>query len=283
MVWQQCLNPWSLSKPKPDLIIIIFPLLATVMRRIVPRNAPEEPTPKATEEGPLVPGRWASFTPKLEVLPPAQSALWPRLGEAAKMGFVLYGGTAITLRLGHRESVDFDFFTEKPFDHDEIFVRLPFLKQALVTQEEVNTLSLTIEAKAPGENEAKLSFFTVKDMGRIGVPEWSDDGCVLTASLEDLLALKLKVILDRVEKKDYLDIAALLQHGLALEKGLAGARAFYGRRFQPSEALKALAYFKGGNLHELPKGVQKALAQAVAKVDHLPPVPEVSLGLGGNE
>ena len=199
------------------------------------------------------------------------------------MGFVLYGGTAIALRLGHRKSVDFDFFTEKPFNHDEIFERLAFLKQAIVTREEMNTLSLTLEATDPDQNEAKLSFFTVKDMGRIGLPEWTDDGLVLTASLEDLFALKLKVIFDRIEKKDYLDIAALMEHGIPLEQGLAGARAFFGRRFQPSEALKALTYFKVGNLNELPKSIQKALVQRAAKIDHLPPVPEVYPGLGGIE
>jgi hypothetical protein len=39
----------------------------------------------------------------MEILPPAQ-----------RLGFVLYGGTAIALRLGHRSSVDFDFFTADP-------------------------------------------------------------------------------------------------------------------------------------------------------------------------
>lgn len=54
-----------------------------------------------------------TFTPRLDVLPPAQQALWPRLRAAAGLGFVLYGGTAIALRLGHRASVDFDFFSAK--------------------------------------------------------------------------------------------------------------------------------------------------------------------------
>ncbi|WP_373321508.1 nucleotidyl transferase AbiEii/AbiGii toxin family protein [Rivihabitans pingtungensis] len=40
------------------------------------------------------------------------------LAQASKLGFVLYGGTAIALRLGHRESVDFDFFSDRPLDRD---------------------------------------------------------------------------------------------------------------------------------------------------------------------
>jgi hypothetical protein len=46
-------------------------------------------------------------------LPIAQQHLWQELRPARDLGFVLYGGTAIALRLGHRPSVDFDFFTDQ--------------------------------------------------------------------------------------------------------------------------------------------------------------------------
>lgn len=55
----------------------------------------------------------AAFKPCVEILPPAQQRLWTELRPAAGLGFALYGGTAIALRLGHRSSVDFDFFSEK--------------------------------------------------------------------------------------------------------------------------------------------------------------------------
>lgn len=48
------------------------------------------------------------FQPRLDILPPAQRALWDELGGLPH-GFVLYGGTALALRLGHRQSIDFDF------------------------------------------------------------------------------------------------------------------------------------------------------------------------------
>ena len=51
--------------------------------------------------------------PRLDILPFEQRRLWPNLSEVPKH-FVLYGGTAIALRLGARQSVDFDFFTERP-------------------------------------------------------------------------------------------------------------------------------------------------------------------------
>ncbi len=48
------------------------------------------------------------LAPRLDVLSAAQRALWPELAGLPR-GFVLYGGTALALRLGHRVSVDFDF------------------------------------------------------------------------------------------------------------------------------------------------------------------------------
>jgi hypothetical protein len=55
------------------------------------------------------------FTPRLDILPPAQRTLSPHLIQVPGH-FVLYGGTAIWLRLGHRQSVDFDFFSDAELD-----------------------------------------------------------------------------------------------------------------------------------------------------------------------
>jgi len=51
-----------------------------------------------------------SFEPQKAILPPAQREIFPQLAPARSMSFVLYGGTAIALYLGHRVSLDFDFF-----------------------------------------------------------------------------------------------------------------------------------------------------------------------------
>ena len=58
--------------------------------------------------------------PRLDVLPAAQRTLWPQLADVSRHSFVLYGGTAVALYLGHRESVDFDFFTNLPFQPDDL-------------------------------------------------------------------------------------------------------------------------------------------------------------------
>jgi len=50
-----------------------------------------------------------TFQPHIDILPPAQRRLWPEL-SATPDEFTLHDGTAIGPRLGHRPSVDFDFF-----------------------------------------------------------------------------------------------------------------------------------------------------------------------------
>ena len=113
--------------------------------------------------------RWATFQPDFGMLPPGQRSLWPKLKPASELGFVLYGGTAIALRLRHRESVDFDFFSSRPFNHEAIFSAMPALSDAMVIQEEPATLTLSIDTADSSRNSVKVSFFTV-GAGRVGTP-----------------------------------------------------------------------------------------------------------------
>ena len=69
------------------------------------------------------------FEPHWEVLPAAQREFWPLLAGSVDLGLVLYGGTAVALRLGHRHSIDFDFFTEKPLDREQLGMKShPFVQ-----------------------------------------------------------------------------------------------------------------------------------------------------------
>lgn len=216
-----------------------------------------------------------SFSPHLEVLPEPQLRLWPKLRPIADLGFVLYGGTAIALRLGHRTSVDFDFFTERALDRAALAGPLPFLRTAQVLQESPDTLTVLASSDAPNEPPVKLSFFGSIHFGRVGEPQWTDDRIVQVASFEDLLATKVKVLLQRIEAKDYLDVAALLGSGVPLATGLAAARSMFGPAFQPSESLKALVYFEGGDLSSLAETTRHLLIHAATAVGDLPSIPVI--------
>jgi len=222
------------------------------------------------------------FAPKMGILPEAQKKIWPELARAKSLGFVLYGGTAIALRLGHRQSIDFDFFTDKPLDKTCIEAAFPFLATSTVLQDSTNTFEVLVPY---GDNRAryvKVSFFGMIDVGRVGEPELTNDDVLQVASLDDLMAMKVKVLLQRVEVKDYRDIAAMIRAGVSLSKGLAAAQAMWPARFQPSESLKALVYFEGGDLHELTLEEKESLVDAVSNVDDLPGVDLVIGALCGS-
>ena len=217
------------------------------------------------------------FKPHLRILPRQQRALWPHLAPAKELGFVLYGGTAITLRLGHRESVDFDFFTEKPLGKAEIYAAMPLLKKGEVLQEGPDTLAISVTP--PGmADPVKVSFLAMIAFGRCGEPELTEDGVLRVASLDDLMATKLKVILDRTEKKDYDDLASLIDSGMDVPRGLAVARKLF-PQLNPQIVLKALAYHDDIK-PKLSAKSRKLLIDGAKSVNDLPEVKLRSKSLG---
>jgi hypothetical protein len=221
------------------------------------------------------------FKPRLNVLPPEQRRLWPLLQPASHLGFVLYGGAAIALRLGHRVSVDFDFFASQPLEEARVRAALLFMARATVLQSEPDTLTVLAPVEGAADGSVKLLFFGGIGFGRVSAPDLTEDGVMRVASLDDLLATKLKVMLQRVEARDYRDVAAMLDAGVNLAAALAAARFLYGVAFQLSESLKALVYFQGGDLATLSDSERRELLRAVQDVRDLPQVSLASPTLDG--
>ena len=210
------------------------------------------------------------FTPRIDILPLPQRRLWDELSTLPPE-FILYGGTAIALHLGHRESVDFDFFSNKPLDPAHLVPAIPFLVGAIVTQREPNTLSCTVDRGGV----IKLSFFGLPNLPRLAPPLIAQDNGLQVASLLDLAATKASVVQLRAEAKDYIDIDALLTDGrINLPTALAAARAIYGEPFNPQNTLKALSYFDDGNLARLSQPLKDRLVKAAIAVnlDQLPKI-----------
>lgn len=201
------------------------------------------------------------FTPILDILPTAQQALWTKLGPTPTR-FVLYGGTALALRLGHRQSVDFDFFSNETLIPQELLHDTDYLREARIDQRKQNTLTVTVGSGDP----VQLSFFGDVGMRSVEPPDLCDNG-VQIASLIDLAATKLKTIQQRAEMKDYVDLGAAFSHGVTLPYALAAAVAIYGRTFNPVAALKALSYYGDGNLPQLPALLQRDLSSRAQQVD----------------
>jgi hypothetical protein len=220
------------------------------------------------------------FAPRLDILSAPQRLLWDELVSVPE-AFVLYGGTALALHLGHRQSVDFHFFGNQPLDAALLLPAVPFLAGAIVTQRAPNTLSCTVDRGGV----VQLSFFGSPDLPRLLPPLIAPDNGLRMASMLDLAGTMASVAQVRAEVKDYLDIDALLTDGrIDLPTALAAARAIYGTPFNPQNTLKALSYFEDGNLGSLPRPVRDRLARAAREVDldRLPVIAAVDPGAGGS-
>jgi len=211
-----------------------------------------------------------SFEAKLGILPKPQQEIWPLLAPAPGLSFVLYGGTAVALYLGHRISLDFDFFRSTPLDKRQIETSFAFMRNVETVQEDENTLAVIAPMPSGPVN---VAFFGNLTIGRINEPLQTKN--LLVAWLEDLLATKLKAILDRAEAKDYRDISAMLSAGVSLEKALGAFAKMYGK--DPGLALRAIGFFKDGDLPSLPSADQNVLRAARDRVAN---IPEVSLTYG---
>jgi hypothetical protein len=205
----------------------------------------------------------AKFTPRLDILPLPQRRLWDELAGVPPE-FVLYGGTAIALHLGHRQSIDFDFFGDRAFDPTRLVSEVPFMADALITQREPNTLTGIVDR----DGDVKVSFFGVPNIRRLVPPHAAPDNRLKVASLLDLAGTKASVVQARAEARDYIDMDALMTSGgIDLPTALAAGRAIYGPQFNPEITLKALSFFDDGNLRRLPDALKGRLATAAREVD----------------
>ena len=208
------------------------------------------------------------LSPDLSILPAAGRRLWPELGSTPDR-FVLYGGTALALRLGHRRSEDFDFFSSSSLDPSQIMRDTGYLKDATVSDQDPGTLVCSVERGEP----VQVSFFGGLSLNRVRDPDSIGEPAIRVASLLDLAGTKAQVVQARAAAKDFLDLDAVITRGgLSLGHALGAAVAIFGRRFNPLLTLKALSFFGDGTLGLVPGEVRSRLLGAIrsTNVDELP-------------
>lgn len=122
-----------------------------------------------------------------------------------KNNFYLAGGTALALQLGHRDSVDFDFFCKNSFLTSELTQKVEQIftgHQVMKTQEAKDTLTFIIDTGI------KISFFTYSYEL---IKQLREEKCFKLASVEDIACMKLSAITSRSVLKDYIDLYFILQ------------------------------------------------------------------------
>ena len=202
------------------------------------------------------------FVPKLDILPASQRTLWDELSQVPPQ-FTLFGGTAVALHLGHRQSIDFDFFGTQVFNPATLYTEIAFLKNSTVIQQEKNTLSCLVDRGEP----VKVSFFGLPHIQTIRAPHVVVDINLKIASLLDLSGMKVAVVQQRAEAKDYVDIDAIMSAGVGLPLAISAAKLIFGPSFNPQITLKALSYFGDGDLKKLPEEMKRRIVRSVAATD----------------
>jgi len=189
-------------------------------------------------------GREMSF--HAEVLSEAQRAVLPILGPwVSARGFYLGGGTAVALYLGHRRSVDFDWFARERIQYP------------LLLAEQLRECGLQMEGLqvAPGTlhvaiQDVRVSFFEYP-YPLVGEPTaWPEHSAKL-ASLDDLACMKLAAIAQRGSRKDFIDL-----HEIALShKPIEDILPLYQRKYSSQDIghiLVGLTYFDDAEEEPMP-------------------------------
>lgn len=158
--------------------------------------------------------------------------------------FYLAGGTALALRLGHRLSFDFDFYSPKKFTEKAVLLKLKEIGDFKETQIDWQTIT----GHFP-DLKFSLFYYQYPLVGKtdhyLGIK---------IASLSDLAAMKIGAISSRGTKRDFIDLYFLSQKSFPLEKMLR----FYDKKYGNLKDLglhiiKSLQYFKDAEDDQMPQ------------------------------
>ena len=158
--------------------------------------------------------------------------------------FNLVGGTALALKYGHRSSIDLDLFSTNEFEHQLI----------------ITFLQKTFGKLFAFEGDfSKWGIFCFIDDVKIDFLHYPHPmlnpaelfGTIRMYHDSDLIAMKIQAILGRGRKKDFWDIAALLEH-YDLSQMIDFHRAKYPSQMLMISIPQAIVYFKDAEDSEEP-------------------------------
>jgi predicted nucleotidyltransferase component of viral defense system len=171
---------------------------------------------------------------RLEIIP---------LLNSFKSDFYLAGGTGLALQLGHRDSIDFDYFSSQDIDTKKLFTKVKEVfdgHKIIKVQEEKNTLTVFIDSNI------KLSFFTYKYKL---LEKLINEPYFKIASILDIACMKLAAIVSRATNKDYIDLYFILK-----EKSLKDVLGKLNKKIPELDinlVLKSLVYFEDINKEKI--------------------------------
>jgi hypothetical protein len=200
-----------------------------------------------------------------DILPSSQKGLLKVLAESVWISsFYLVGGTALALQIGHRQSIDFDFFTDKRFRNRDITNILVKSGEFELFSEEAYTINGSL-------NGVRISFF------KYDYPLLEDFiyyKNVKITSMLDIALMKLEAISGRGSKKDFIDLFFLLDYFELNDLFLSYKKKFGEEISNNYHLVKSLSYFDDAERDPMPvmhkdiswKKVKEKILQAVNRI-----------------
>jgi hypothetical protein len=173
----------------------------------------------------------------VDVLPDDTLDAWRKVAPLVPASMYLAGGTGLAVHLHHRVSRDLDFMFDGDEDLAELEARLGSVGQFVMTRRDEGTLNGMLDT-------TKVQFLSAN--GQRQLAPTVDVAGIRVASVDDIAAMKLKVVLDRGELRDYFDLMVIDQRAVPIAEalGLFRARFGIGRDDQRIVMLvRALGYF----------------------------------------
>jgi hypothetical protein len=162
--------------------------------------------------------------------------------------FYLAGGTALAIQMGHRESIDLDWFSEKEFSNSKIKEEISGIGKFELSSEEEGTIHGTAD-------DVKVSF--LRYPYKLLFPLAHFDGINL-ADERDISAMKIDAISSRGSKKDFIDLFFLLKKYPLEELLDFFEKKFPDIHYNKLHILKSLAYFETAEDEPMPKMLKDA-------------------------
>ncbi|PIU58428.1 MAG: hypothetical protein COS89_00440 [Deltaproteobacteria bacterium CG07_land_8_20_14_0_80_38_7] len=177
--------------------------------------------------------------------------------ESNLKGWYLAGGTALALQIGHRKSIDLDFFTTNFPRHSLLLNNLAKHKPT-VLQEDEGSLDTMIDT-------VKVSFLSYNYPTLEKGPKY--DG-VLLASIIDIACMKLSAISSRGAKKDFYDMYFILKHISLKELFVRFSAKFSSISYNDLHLHKSLVYFTDAETDPEPDLLENVSWEEVKKYFH---------------
>lgn len=131
-----------------------------------------------------------------------QLAIAKKLKLPQSPSFYLAGGTALALQIGHRTSIDFDFYSQKNFTSSQL---AQHIKKTFPNAKALFTEQDTLKTEV-GETELSFFYYSYEML-----EPFAKFQNLRLASLADIGAMKLAAIVQRGTKRDFIDIYFLLK------------------------------------------------------------------------